>query len=245
MFQDARDTASLSVTFFSPFAGGYHVTALDQRDYDWALVSGPSWDYFRILARRKDDQPRRHDMDSVLAAFHAVEDDRPTCFIAYTIKGFGLPFAGHEDNRAGLINLDQMETFRRSIEVAEGAEWEPFPGLGLPPERLAEFVAGLPLAGSSPRAHDAEPVVVPPNLPVPRGARLSTEEAFGRILGDIAAADGAFAGHIVTTGPDVMVSTNLGLWVNRRGIFDHAERADTFREEQVVSAQRWAISPQG
>jgi pyruvate dehydrogenase E1 component len=42
-----------------------------------------------------------HDMDSVLAAFHAVEDDRPTCFIAYTIKGFGLPFAGHKDNHAG------------------------------------------------------------------------------------------------------------------------------------------------
>ncbi len=41
------------------------------------------------------------------------------------------------------------------------------------------------------------------------------------------------------------VSTNLGAWVNRRGIFDRAERADTFREEQVVSAQRWAMGPQG
>jgi pyruvate dehydrogenase E1 component len=88
-------------------------------------------------------------------------------------------------------------------------------------------------------------VPVPSSLPVPRGARLSTQEAFGRILGDIASADGAFAGRIVTTSPDVTVSTNLGLWVNRRGIFDRAERADTFREEQVVSAQRWAMSPQG
>src|SRR5262249_951407 len=49
-----------------------------------------------------------HDMDSILAAFHAVDDDRPTCFIAYTIKGYGLPFAGHKDNHAGLMNLDQM-----------------------------------------------------------------------------------------------------------------------------------------
>jgi pyruvate dehydrogenase E1 component len=49
----------------------------------------------------------------------------------------------------------------------------------------------------------------------------------------------------VTTSPDVTVSTNLGPWVNRRGIFDRAERADTFREEKVVSAQRWAMSPQG
>ena len=88
-------------------------------------------------------------------------------------------------------------------------------------------------------------MAVPRSLPVPRGARLSTQEAFGRILGDIAAGDTALAGHIVTTSPDVTVSTNLGPWVNPRGIFDRAERADTFREEKVVSAQRWAMSPQG
>jgi pyruvate dehydrogenase E1 component len=40
-------------------------------------------------------------------------------------------------------------------------------------------------------------------------------------------------------------STNLGPWVNRRGIFDRAERADAFREEHVVSAQRWAMSHKG
>jgi pyruvate dehydrogenase E1 component len=74
---------------------------------------------------------------------------------------------------------------------------------------------------------------------------LSTQEAFGRILGDIAAGEAPLADHIVTTSPDVTVSTNLGPWVNRRGIFDRAERADTFREEHVVSAQRWAMSPQG
>jgi pyruvate dehydrogenase E1 component len=81
--------------------------------------------------------------------------------------------------------------------------------------------------------------------PVPRGARLSTQEAFGRLLGDIAASEAALAERIVTTSPDVTVSTNLGPWVNRRGIFDRVERADTFREEHVVSAQRWAMSPQG
>jgi pyruvate dehydrogenase E1 component len=88
-------------------------------------------------------------------------------------------------------------------------------------------------------------VPVPSSLATPRGAKLSTQEAFGRILGDIAAANGALADRIVTTSPDVTVSTNLGPWVNRRGIFDRAERADTFREEKVVSAQRWAMSPQG
>jgi pyruvate dehydrogenase E1 component len=186
-----------------------------------------------------------HDMESVLDAFHAVADDRPTCFIAYTIKGYGLPFAGHKDNHAGLMNLDQMASFRRNMGVAEGVEWDRFAGLDLPAERLSDFLASAPLARTDRRWHGAAPVPVPPRLPTPRGARLSTQEAFGRILGDIAARDGALADRIVTTSPDVTVSTNLGPWVNRRGIFDRAERADTFREEKVVSAQRWAMSPQG
>src|SRR3546814_9122180 len=38
---------------------------------------------------------------------------------------------------------------------------------------------------------------------------------------------------------------NLGGWVNRRGIFDRRKRQDVFREEKVVSAQRWAMDQKG
>jgi pyruvate dehydrogenase E1 component len=186
-----------------------------------------------------------HDMGSVLDAFHAVTDDQPTCFIAYTIKGYGLPFAGHKDNHAGLMNRAQMATFRTSMAVPEGAEWDRFAGLDLAPERLADFLAQVPLARADGRRHATPPIAVPAALPVPRGARLSTQEAFGRILGELAAGDSEIAARIVTTSPDVTVSTNLGGWVNRRGIFDRAERADVFREEKVVSAQRWAMAPAG
>ncbi|MBO0737067.1 MAG: transketolase [Alphaproteobacteria bacterium] len=186
-----------------------------------------------------------HDMQSVLEAFHGVADDRPTCFIAYTVKGFGLPFAGHKDNHAGLMNPDQMAAFQRSMGIAEGAEWDLFAGLDRPAAQLSAFLDGVPLARSGGRQHVAAQVPLPPRLPTPRSARLSTQEAFGRILGDIAATDTPLAERIVTTSPDVTVSTNLGPWVNRRGIFDRSERADTFREEKVISAQRWAMSPQG
>jgi apolipoprotein D and lipocalin family protein len=54
VFQGPKDTASLNVTFFPPFAGGYHVFALDTRNYAWALISGPSKDYLWLLARRPD-----------------------------------------------------------------------------------------------------------------------------------------------------------------------------------------------
>ena len=53
-FQDSADVASLSVTFFWPFAGGYHVFELDRDRYGHALVSGPSRDYFWMLARQPD-----------------------------------------------------------------------------------------------------------------------------------------------------------------------------------------------
>lgn len=45
-------TASLKVSFFGPFYGGYHVIALDP-DYRWSLVAGPDRDYLWILARDK------------------------------------------------------------------------------------------------------------------------------------------------------------------------------------------------
>jgi pyruvate dehydrogenase E1 component len=205
-----------------------------------------------ILDEHDDDQLARlmtnlagHDMGAVLDAFHAVADDQPTCFIAYTIKGYGLPFAGHKDNHAGLMNKEQMALFQQRMAVPAGREWEQFAGLDVPAEQLRAFLATVPLAGAAGRSLAAPRVALPDALPAPRGAVLSTQEAFGRILGTLAAGDSELAAHLVTTSPDVTVSTNLGGWVNRRGLFDRADRADIFREEKVVSAQRWAMAPQG
>jgi pyruvate dehydrogenase E1 component len=186
-----------------------------------------------------------HDMETVLDAFHSITDDRPTCFIAYTIKGYGLPFAGHKDNHAGLMNPAQMASFQAAMGVPEGQEWEPFSGLDLPAEELSAFLRSVPLAASATRRIDSVRIAVPDDIPPPRAKRQSTQEAFGRILGGIAASDSELAQRIVTTSPDVTVSTNLGAWVNRRGIFDRTERQDIFREENVVSAQRWVMSPGG
>jgi apolipoprotein D and lipocalin family protein len=50
-------TASLAVSFFGPFAGGYHVIELDRADYQWAVVSGPTRGYLWILARNPALEP--------------------------------------------------------------------------------------------------------------------------------------------------------------------------------------------
>lgn len=48
---------SLKVSFFGPFYGGYHLIALDQERYAWAMISGPSRDYLWILARTRQLPP--------------------------------------------------------------------------------------------------------------------------------------------------------------------------------------------
>ncbi len=53
VFTGSQNQGSLKVSFFGPFYGGYHILALDQANYQWALVAGPDRDYLWILARSK------------------------------------------------------------------------------------------------------------------------------------------------------------------------------------------------
>ncbi len=196
-----------------------------------------------------------HDLETLLEAFaSAVADgDRPTCFIAYTIKGMGLPFAGHKDNHSGLMTREQMNIFQAAMSIRPGHEWDLFEGLDLPPDVLAPFIEGCGFARPlTPQGRVLPSAVVPVPAAVPTarlaGRRLSTQAGFGEILGEIGRAEGAWqevAAHIVTTSPDVTVSTSLGPWVNRRGLFDRHTRNDVFRDTKVASVQRWGMSPTG
>src|SRR5258706_12875425 len=164
-----------------------------------------------------------HDIESVLEAFHAAsDDDVPTCFIAYTIKGFGLPFAGHKDNHAGLLNPAQMAQLKEQMAIPDGQEWERFAGLDMPAAELETFLKHVPFAQVFPRGFEPATIELPEALPLPTAERMSTQEGFGRILFEIAAQKTALADRIVTLSPDVTVSTNLGGWVNRRAGFDRS-----------------------
>jgi pyruvate dehydrogenase E1 component len=206
----------------------------------------------RILEQHDDAALHRlmtnlagNDMQAVLDAFEGVSDDRPTCFIAYTIKGQGLPFAGHKDNHSGLMTLDQMASFKKGMTIADGQEWDKFAGLSARPDELQAFIAEAPFNTAGRRRTDAPVVEIPAALPRPTDKKSSTQEGFGKILNAIAAEDSELARRIVTTSPDVTVSTNLGPWVNRRGLWAHTEAEDVFRELKVVSAQLWRKTPRG
>jgi pyruvate dehydrogenase E1 component len=143
------------------------------------------------------------------------------------------------------MNPEQMATFRTLNRITEGAEWDRFEGLDLPAETLETFLGQVPFAAAGRRRHTAAKVPVPVRLPLSPASTMSTQDGFGRILAELARDDSELARRIVTTSPDVTVSTNLGGWVNRRGIFDRHARDDVFKEQKVVSAQRWAMSPAG
>ncbi|HET6535707.1 MAG TPA: transketolase, partial [Sphingomicrobium sp.] len=186
-----------------------------------------------------------HCMETLVEAFDAAGDDVPTLFVAWTIKGFGLPFAGHKDNHAGLMNPTQMAALREQMGVREGHEWEPLESVG---DNARPGIEGL-LERARPkltrRDSPSTGTVPVPSIPPPSGEEQSTQAAFGRILLDLSKAGGPLADRIVTTSPDVTVSTNLGAWVNQRGLFRRNEMPDVFARETIASAQKWSGSNKG
>ena len=180
-----------------------------------------------------------HCMETLIDAFAGADDERPTLFIAYTIKGHGLPLAGHKDNHSGMMNAAQIGRLRDDLGIAKGAEWDKWGGLGdNAAARLQAFVHASPI-GRKPREGAVEPVPIPADLPAPEGVEQSTQGAFGRILFDLAKSDAPLADRIVTTAPDVTQTTNLGAFVNQRGLFRRSELSDVFRAARIPSAQKW------
>ncbi len=206
----------------------------------------------KLIEGRSDDELAAlmnnlggHDLPAVLDAFGRIGHDRPTCFIAYTIKGFGLPFAGHKDNHAGLMTPAQMETFRAAMNIRPGHEWDTFEGLDTPKEKLQAFLDRVPFAAGGSRRYRATQIEVPADLPVTITPTMATQTGFGALLNELARGSSPLAERIVTTSPDVTVSTNLGPFVNRRGLFARESMADTFKSERIPSTFNWEFSPKG
>ncbi|SEH13031.1 pyruvate dehydrogenase E1 component [Sphingopyxis sp. YR583] len=180
-----------------------------------------------------------HCAETLVEAFEGAQGEQPTLFIAYTVKGYGLPFAGHKDNHSGLMTEAQIGTLRDSLGIGAGEEWEPWAGLGdNRAAALKRFAEAAPFAAKAPEPL-APPVTVPA-LAAPAGREQSTQVAFGKILFELAKSGAPLADRIVTTSPDVTVSTNLGPWVNQRGLFRRGELADVFRAAKIPSAQKWS-----
>lgn len=187
-----------------------------------------------------------HDLGLLLDTFAATTSATPQLFVIYTIKGFSLPFQGHKDNHAGLMTVAQMAAYRARMGVAEGAEWERFAALPEAPAAYEALLAAVPFVQGPRPGGEAPVIAVHPRetFPRPTGDQ-STQVGFGKILNELARLGGPLADALVTTSPDVTVSTNLGGFVNQRGIFARDVVRDAFREASIPSPLKWGKGPSG
>ena len=157
---------------------------------------------------------------------------------AYTIKGYGLPIAGHPLNHSAMLTGEHVDALRGELGLAPKTSGSRFPRVRPRPRCVPPAPARPWATGGRTRRRGAVACRRHRHAGPVRGA--STQEAFGRVLADLSRETGRWARALVTTAPDVAVSTNLGGWINRVGIYGR-------EDEQSVDgdALRWSVRPTG
>ncbi len=180
-----------------------------------------------------------HDLAAILATLDeaAAVRAQPTVILAHTIKGWGLPLAADPLNHTALLTNAQIEELRAAMGLEPGAEWAGFADSS--PE--AEWIRRLPPLFAPPPPRPA-PLAVPESLDEPYAGELSTQEAFGRVLGAMSRLP--IADAVVTVSADVAITTHLAGWINRRGIYVPRERPSDGVTEMSRAVQ-WRESGRG
>jgi pyruvate dehydrogenase E1 component len=188
-----------------------------------------------------------HDLAELLRAFHDTDDSggRPTVLFAYTMKGWGLPFAGDPLNHSALLTQAHVDALRERLCVPADDEWACFSPDSAPGKLCRQTAKRLYPRGPRP-AVDPPPVRasdVPDSLHTRVPERIATQEVFGNALVELARNGGPLAERVVTASPDVTISTNLGSWVNRTGVW--AENPWQAPATAVPRLLRWEPGPSG
>jgi pyruvate dehydrogenase E1 component len=183
-----------------------------------------------------------HDVADMLDALARADADteRPTVIFAFTIKGWGLPIAGHPLNHSALLSGAQIDELRDRLADADD-EWATFASES-PEGRLCAASAErlTPPAGAAPVRVD--PYAIPQEYGPVVSRPTSSQDAFARALQDLSNIE-EVAKHVVTTSPDVSISTGLGGWINRRGVFSPTD--EPVYEGEEAGPLKWEPSPRG
>jgi len=183
-----------------------------------------------------------HDLGDMIAALERADQDpdRPTVIFAFTVKGWGLPIAGHPMNHSALLTGDEIDALRADI-ADPGDEWAGFAPES-PEGRLCVASAERLSERHAPAPKRVDPYAIPNEFGPVTTRPLSSQDAFARCLQDLAGVE-EIADHIVTTSPDVSISTGLGGWINKRGVFSPVEE-EVFELEDA-GPLKWAPGPKG
>ena len=93
-----------------------------------------------------------------------IDDSRPTVIFAYTIKGNGLPNAGHPQNHSNLLTPEQLAVVAEQLGEGVDDPWRRFPPDRRRPRLCARTAARLRRAP----VPAAAPPAVPARLRPPR-----------------------------------------------------------------------------
>ncbi|HVA89282.1 MAG TPA: 1-deoxy-D-xylulose-5-phosphate synthase N-terminal domain-containing protein [Chloroflexota bacterium] len=184
-----------------------------------------------------------HDLPELLRVLALADTASavPTVIFAYTIKGWGLPFAADASNHSMLLSVGQMDTLQRELGIPPGAEWEAFPPDSAEGRWCQAAATRLRRAQSATHPR-ISPSAIPPTLDLSFPKALSTQEALGRILPQLLKLPGV-GERVVTAAPDVAVSTHLSNWVAKVGVFAPERSADY--QEDVTRPLPWQPNPSG
>ncbi|MEI3849331.1 MULTISPECIES: transketolase-like TK C-terminal-containing protein [Microbacterium] len=181
-----------------------------------------------------------HDLAALRTAFAQIDDERPTVIIAYTIKGNGLPTAGHPQNHSSLLTDEQYTRFAAECGMDSAAPWARF-GPDTAAGRLCTETAARLTRTPVPEA-------APPRVPADFGRTPSgtgtTQAALGRVLLDLTRSAPDVARRVVTASPDVSSSTNLAGWLNKVGVWSTDDRQDWF-DDDPETIMHWRERPSG
>jgi pyruvate dehydrogenase E1 component len=184
-----------------------------------------------------------HDIAEILRVLDAADADRsrPSVIFAYTVKGWRLPFAGDSMNHSAMLSADQIEALALDLGANPGEAWAAFPDDSPEGRRCISRGELLGLRKrNQPRSHLSERSPLPA-IEIRVAEHTSTQVAFGDALTALARMP-QLRSRVVTASPDVTVSTNLGGWVNRVGVFSPTVEA-VF--DDVPRALNWAPKPVG
>ena len=189
-----------------------------------------------------------HDIPQILCTFDAASkvQDRPVVILAYTIKGWGLPIAGHIENHGALLTHDQIADLQQSYGIASGQEWDDYAADGPVGQWIRQSLQQRGFTKTQPQPVTPAPAAleIPPTLGLRIAPRASTQGAFGHILVALSERD-EMAARLITTSPDVAVSTNLANWINKRGIYAPAEKPNYWTKHEIKGLLKWNETASG
>jgi pyruvate dehydrogenase E1 component len=184
-----------------------------------------------------------HDLEELLSSLAKVDEapDQPTILFAYTIKGWGLPIAGHPLNHSMLLSQEEIDALRVDLDLPADDEWADF-ALDSKEGQLCKTVAARLFPEIKPTPALLQSKDLPSVLPIAKSDKVSTQQTFGRLLMAISR-EPKLAARIVTASPDVSVSTNLSGWLGKMGVYAPEERLDY--EDRISDQSGWNEGPAG